>query len=187
MLLSFFGGGVVFMWSGNVNLAENTAPILSALALGTFLNTLMWMPYQCQLAHGWTSLTLKINMVAVLILIPAIFWVVPQYGALGAAWIWVALNAGYVLIAIQLMHRRLIRKEKWRWYLDDLLLPIGGAIGVMLLAQQLQPASYQDRSHWLAFLLIAGGLALVASTVLAERIRTRLLTIMRRSFPWRYS
>jgi O-antigen/teichoic acid export membrane protein len=179
MLLGFFAGGVLFMWSGNVDLAENTAPILSALALGTFLNALMWMPYQLQIAHGWTSLNLKINFVAAVVLIPAILWVVPRYGAFGAACIWVILNAGYVLIAIQLMHRRLIPKEKWRWYFEDLLLPSGGAIFVMLLAQQLQPASYQDRWQWFAFLLITSGLALVASTVLAARIRTRLLKIYR--------
>lgn len=175
--LSFFAGGVVFMWSGDAGLAENTAPILSALVLGTFLNGLMWMPYQCQLAHGWTGLTLKINMVAVMILIPAVFWVVPRYGAIGAAWIWVALNAGTVLIAIQLMHIRLIPQEKWRWYFADVLLPVSGAIGVMLLAQAFQPASYQSRLYWFAFLLVTGGLALAASTVLADRIRPRLLSL----------
>ena len=187
MLLGFFPSGIMFMWSGNVELAENTAPILSALALGTFLNALMWLPYQCQLAHGWTSLTLKINLAAVAALIPAIFWVVPRYGALGAAWIWVALNAGYVFIDIQFMHRKLLPNEKWRWYFADLLLPIGGAIGVMLLARQLQPASYQDRWHWFVFLLIAGGLALAVSTVLADRIRPWLLSILSRTFHWRYS
>lgn len=184
MLLSFFAEGIMFMWSGSVNLAENTAPILSALALGTFLNALMGMPYQCQLAHAWTSLPIKMNLVAVVVLIPAIFWVVPRYGALGAAWIWVALNAGYVLIGIQFMHRKLLPKEKWRWYFYDLLLPISGAIGVMLLVQQFQPSIHQDRWHWLVFLLITGILALVASTVLADRIRPRLLAIMGRSLHW---
>ena len=187
MLLSFFAGGVVFMWSGNAILAENTAPILSPLVLGTFLNALLGMPYQCQLAHGWTSLTLKISAVAVIIFIPAIFWVVPRYGAVGAAWMWVTLEASYVLIAIPLMHLRLIPDEKWRWYFADVLLPVSGAIGVVLLAQQLQPASYQDRSHWLAFLLITGGLALVASIALADRIRPRLLSIMGRSLHRQYS
>jgi O-antigen/teichoic acid export membrane protein len=155
--------------------------------VGTFLNALLGMPYQCQLAHGWTSLTLKISVVAVIIFIPAIFWVVPRYGAVGAAWMWVALEAGYVLIAIPLMHLRLIPDEKWRWYFADVLLPVSGAIGVVLLAQQLQPASYQDRSHWLAFLLITGGLALVASIALADRIRPRLLSIMGRSLHRQYS
>ena len=175
MLLSFFSGGVVFMWSGDANLAESTAPILLPLVLGTFLNGLMWIPYQCQLAHGWTSLTIKTNFVAVAVLVPAIFWVVPHYGAVGAAWIWVALNAGYVVIAIQFMHRRLIPHEKWRWYFADVLLPIVGSISVMLPAKIFQPSSYQDRWHWLAFLLIAGGLALAVSTLSANRIRNQLL------------
>jgi len=175
MLLSFFAGGVVFMWSGNTDLAENTAPILSVLVIGTFLNGLMWVPYQCQLAHGWTSLAIKTNVVAVVLLIPAIFWVVPHYGAIGAAWIWVALSAGHVLIAIHFMHHRLLPEEKWRWYFADMLLPIVGVIGVMLLAQQFRPAGYHDRLHWFVFLLITGSLALVASIVLADRIRPQLI------------
>ncbi|MBT9099541.1 oligosaccharide flippase family protein [Methylovulum psychrotolerans] len=186
MLLIFFAGGVMFMWSGNVNLAENTAPILSVLAVGSFLNALMWIPYRCQLAHGWTSLSLKVNFVAVIVLIPAIIWVVPRYGALGAAWIWVALNAGYFLVAIQLMHRRLIPKEKWHWYFADVFLPVVGAIGSTLLAQQLQPASYQNRWLWFAFLLVTGVFSLVAAALLANRIRPRLLTIMGTTFCWRY-
>ena len=187
MLLSFFAGGVIFTWSGDAILAQNTAPILSALVLGTFLNGLMHMPYQLQLAHGWTSLVVKTNVVAVIVLIPAIFWVVPLYGALGAAWIWVALNASYALIAIQFMHRRLIPKEKWRWYFSDVLLPIAGAVGVILFAKALQPAGYQDRGHWLAYLLITGGLAFMASTALASRIRLRFLAILGRTLHWRYS
>lgn len=177
MLLTFFAGGVVFMWSGDVGLAENTTPILLPLVLGTFLNGLMWIPHQCQLAHGWTSLAIKTNIVAVVVLIPAIFWVVPHYGAVGAAWIWVALNAGYVLIAIQFMHRRLIPNEKWRWYFADLLLPMVGAVVVILLAQRFQPASYVDRWHWFSFLLIAGSLALGASTALANLVRPQLLAV----------
>lgn len=187
MLLCFFAGGVVFMWSGDVNLAKNTAPILMPLVLGTFLNGLMWMPYQCQLAHGWTSLAIKINAVAAIVLVPAIFWVVPHYGAMGAAWIWVALNAGYVLIGIQFMHRRLIPYEKWRWYFEDVSLPMSGAIGVTLLAQQLQPVSYQNRWQWFVFLFITAGLALAASSLLSSRIRSLLLTIMGRTIRWGYS
>ena len=182
MLLSFFAGGVIFMWSGDASLADNIAPILLPLVCGTFLNCLMWMPGQCQLAHGWTSLGIKANFVAVVVLIPIIFWVVPQFGAVGAAWIWMALNAGYVLIAIQFMHQRLISEEKWRWYFADVLLPMSGAIGVMLLAQQFQPSGYHDRWYWFVFLLITGSLALAASTALASCIRPRVLEIMGRSF-----
>jgi O-antigen/teichoic acid export membrane protein len=185
-LVVLFAGGVVFAWSGDVVLAQNAEPMLVALMLGTFLNGLMWVPYQCQLAHGWTSLTLKINTAAVITLVPAILLVVPRYGAVGAAWIWVALNAGYVLIAIHLMHDRLLRHEKVRWYLADTGLPVAGATTVALLARAFQPAEYESRLAWVAFLTLSGGLALAASTMSASRVRARLLAITR-ALQWRYS
>ena len=180
MLLSFFAAGFIFAWSGDIVLAENTAPILSVLVLGTFLNGLTQMPFKLLLAHGWTSFVVKTNLVAVIVLVPTIFWVVPRYGALGAAWIWVILNASYGLIAVQFMFRRLLPKEKWRWYFADLMLPISGAVGVILLARILEPAGFQDRAYWFFYLSITVFLALTTSILLANRFRPRLLTFLRR-------
>jgi O-antigen/teichoic acid export membrane protein len=174
-LFAFFAEGIIVVWSGDANLAEQVAPLLSVLAVGTFLNGLMQVPYHLQLAHGWTGLSVKVNVIAVLLLIPAMLWIVPRFGAIGAAWIWVILNGGYVLCAVQFMHRRLIPQEKWRWYVGDVLLPMGGAIGVMLLAQQLQPAAYENRLAWTLFLGAAGVLALAMSAILAEKIRSQVL------------
>lgn len=176
-MLFFFPGGVIFTWSGDPRVAENTAPILSLLALGTFLNGLMLMPYHFRLAHGWTGLTLQINTVAVLLLVPAILWFVPRYGAISAAWIWVVLNVGYVLIPIQIMHRRLIPREKWRWYLADVCLPAGGAGSVVLLSTLVGPARLQNRTEWLLFLLSTGLAALVVAAALADRIRGQWLAV----------
>jgi len=187
MLLIFFAGGAVFVWSGSASIADSTAPILSALILGTFLHELMIIPYMLQLAHGLTSLAVKVNAVAVVVLVPAIFHVVPRYGAVGAAWIWVALNAGYVLISMHLMHHRLIPKEKWGWYVADVLVPVCGPVGVVLLAQQFQPASYQDRWHWFIFLSLVGAGALLISTALADRVRSVMFATVGRFFRWQYS
>lgn len=179
MLLSFFAEGVIFMWSGDVRLAGNAAPILSVMVIGTFLNGLMHIPYLLQIAHGWTRLTIQVNTVAVLVLIPAIFWAVPRYGAVGAAWVWVTLNFGYVMIEIQLMHRRLIPAEKWRWYIADLLLPIAACLGVMLLAYMMKPDALESRIHWFGFLLITGSSALTAAIMGAGRVRMKLLEAIR--------
>ena len=59
----------------------------SLLALGNLLNGLMHLPYYAQLAHGWTGLSIRINIVAVLIIVPAILWATPIYDAEGAAWV----------------------------------------------------------------------------------------------------
>jgi O-antigen/teichoic acid export membrane protein len=187
IVVILFSETLLRLWTQDADLAARTAPLVSLLTLGNLLNGLMWIPYQTQLAHGWTGLAVRINIVAVVVLVPALFWVVPHYGAVGAAWVWVSLNASYVLIAIQFMHRRLLPTEKGRWYGADVLLPMGGALGVVLLAQQLQPASAQCRLEWLVFLLLTGSLALIAATVLADRIRPRVLMLLGRSLWWPYS
>jgi O-antigen/teichoic acid export membrane protein len=175
MLLCFFADGVVFMWSGNPNLVLNTAPLLSILVVGCFLNGLSYLPYQIQIAHGWISLLIKANVLIVLVLIPLIYLVAPKYGAEGAAWIWLGLNAGYVLITTHFMHRRLLQNEKWSWYFDDVCLPTFGAISVMFLAQLTQPQDYQDRLYWFLFLLFTGLFAMLASALLAPEVRLRLI------------
>jgi O-antigen/teichoic acid export membrane protein len=175
MLLSIFSADVVFVWSGNITLTNNIAPLLSLLVIGSFLNGLLHVPYQMQLAHGWTSLTIKINIVAVAILIPAIMWIVPRYGVLGAACIWIILNAGYVLVSIQFMHRKLMPKEKWSWYFSDILLPIFGAALPIMLAIMIHPTSYQHRELWFFFLLMAGIFSVIFSVIFAPALRNRLV------------
>ena len=180
MLLAFFAEGVIFAWSNDAELARHVGPILAALVVGTYLNGLMYMPYQLQLAYGWTSLALKTNIAAVAVLVPAIFWVVPRFGPMGAAWVWIVLNAGYVLIAVHFMHRRILPQEKRRWYLADVGAPSLAALTIMALAAVLKPHGLDDRAAWLGFLIAALGCAAIASVTAATDLRTRAFVSIRR-------
>lgn len=135
MMLIFFGQDIIYLWSGDINLATKTAPILLPLALGSFLNCLVWMPYQLQLAHGWTGFAVRVNTIAVTLLVPAIFFVTPHYGAVGAAWVWALLNAGYVTIGMHYMYKKLLPSEKWSWYWHDVIKQLIPAIIVMMVAK----------------------------------------------------
>ncbi len=128
IVLVFYSETLLRLWTQDPELAARTAPLLSLLALGNLLNGLMNMPYMAQLATGWTSLTARINIIAVILIIPAIIWVTPKFGALGAAWVWVALNVGYVLMGINYMHRKILKAEKWRWYIQDILKPLAAGL-----------------------------------------------------------
>jgi O-antigen/teichoic acid export membrane protein len=182
-LLFFYAPGVVFMWSGNVSLAENTGPILAVLAFGTFLNGLMYAPYHLQLAHGWTTLTLRSNVVAVVVIIPAIFWVVPRYGAVGAAWIWVCLNLTYILVVLQFMHRRILSDEKWAWLVRDVAIPLAGTTAVCILMYALRPSGYENRVGWFFFLLLTGGLSTLMTVLLSPSVRSLAISTFRQILP----
>lgn len=127
IVLIMFSETVLLLWTHDSELAKNVAPLLSLLVLGNLCNGLMHIPYQTQLAFGWTSLTAKINIFAVLMIVPAIYWITPLYGAKGAAWIWVLLNIGYVIVGMSLMFRYILSGEKVKWYLDDVILPLAMA------------------------------------------------------------
>jgi len=147
------------------------------LALGTLLNGLMWIPSQMQLAHGWTSLGVIINSVTVLVFIPAILWIVPQYGAIGAAWIWVALNAGYVFIGIHFMYHRILCNEKWVWYFVDILFPLISASITAMACQFIMP----DQPGLISgiFMVLMSSLAVVVVTCLsAPLIRKQLISFL---------
>lgn len=180
LLLTMFPQGLIYAWSGDPHLAAQTAPLLLPLALGTFLNALMWMPYQSQLAHGWTSLTVRVNAVAVAVLVPAILWLVPAYGARAAGWIWVTLNAGYVLADIHFMHHRILVQEKRRWYLEDVATPVGAAAATAAFLSVWTPAPDIDRVTWAGFLAVVGVLTGVAALLLAGGLRPRLMMLLRR-------
>jgi O-antigen/teichoic acid export membrane protein len=141
LVLITFGDRVLLLWTGDPTLTSHAWALLHVLALGTLLSGLLWIPYQMQLAHGWTGLAVKINIAAACILTPAIFLVVPRFGAIGAAWACVTLNAAYLIFNIYFMHRRLLQTEKWRWYRQDVATPLVAATATAVLLRRLLPAN----------------------------------------------
>lgn len=170
IVLILFAETFLRLWTQDAELAGRVAVLLSLLTLGNLLNGLMWIPYQTQLAHGWTSLTVKVNIVAVAIIVPAILWAVPRYGAVGAAWVWVALNAGYVLIGVQFMYRRIMSAEKWFWYRQDVLMPLTAAGLMVVLIKNLWPQQVTTISQ-ASLLVVASITALGASGLSSNQVR----------------
>jgi hypothetical protein len=88
------------------------------------LNGLTWIPYQAQLAYGWTSLVVRVNILSICVIPPVLFWIIPKYGPLGAACVWLVLNLGYCLFSVPLMFRKILKTEMWSWYLHDIIKPL---------------------------------------------------------------
>ena len=166
-VLFFFPEGALYLWSGDMPLAKEVAPIMAPLVLGSFLNGLMWMPYQSQLATGWTRLSLVVNFCAVCFLVPMILWLVPIYGAIAAAWSWVVLNMAYILILVHFMHQRILPAEKYQWYRSDVCAPAGGAFLVLLIFKYVLSPDMETmgRVTWCLYL------SLVALAVFATAVR----------------
>lgn len=156
LVLIVFSSELLELWTQDAELVRQTAPLLSLLALGNLVNGLMWMPYQTQLAYGRTSLTVRMNLIAVLFFVPAILWTVPRFGATGAAWIWIALNAISMIVVIYCMHENILRGERKRWYLQDTLMPVIGAAVIVILCRWAvpMPTGMLAKILWLGFVFL---------------------------------
>jgi O-antigen/teichoic acid export membrane protein len=123
-VVAAFATDLLRLWTANAPLAAASGPILTLLVIGTALNGLLNLPYALQLAYGWTRLGLWVNMVSVPCVVPAIWVMGSNFGGIGAAAVWLVLNVGYLLFSIPLMHRRLLTRDMWRWYLADIGPPL---------------------------------------------------------------
>ncbi len=135
ILMALFSYEIILLWTQDEMTAKNAHLILSLLICGSALNGIMHPPYALQLAFGWTKLSFVKNIIAVLVLVPFIIVVTTRYGATGAASAWLLLNIGYVLLEIPIMHRRLLRKEKWHWYWQDVTIPLIAGLSVAVLGR----------------------------------------------------
>jgi O-antigen/teichoic acid export membrane protein len=172
------------LWTQNQELAAVTAPLLSVLMLGNLLNGLMWIPYHTQLAHGWTSLTIKINVIAVIIIVPAILWATPRYGAEGAAWVWASINAVYVLVGMNFMFRKVLTTEKRQWYIHDLFMPMAAAVAVALLIKTAWEGT-QTTSSDLLLLSVSSVFTLGSALLAAGRVRNHGLRMVKNWWVYR--
>ena len=122
-VIAVFSRQLLLIWTHEENTADNTHLLLSIVVVSLGLNGLMWLPYHLQLAYGWTKLNFYFNLSAIVILVPLMIAGVLKYGAVGGAASFGILNISYILISIQIMHRRILKGAQWKWYLQDILLP----------------------------------------------------------------
>ena len=127
MVLAIFARQILQLWTRNPDLVRNSSRLVTVLVIGNALHALVYLPYALQLAHGWTRLAFMTNLIAVTSVVPAIAISATRWGAIGAAFTWLALTSAYVLVQVPLMHRRLLRGELSAWYIHDVAKPFGAA------------------------------------------------------------
>ncbi|MEY3880546.1 MAG: hypothetical protein RIQ94_1342 [Pseudomonadota bacterium] len=122
-MLVFFGKNILILWTENELLAQSVSPLLTLLVLGSMFTGFLHIPSMLIFAYGWTRFVIFQNIIAVVLLVPLIIWATINYGAIGAAWIWLIMNGCFISIGVHFIHRRLLVTEKWRWYGKDILIP----------------------------------------------------------------
>ena len=173
-----FSESIIYVWSGNQALADNSGRILSIYIIGSYLNGLVNIPYHLQLAYGWTSLALKMNLITAIFLLPLIIIITPIAGAIGAAYLWAAINLIYFIVGTIIMFRRLLRDARNSWFIYDIGIPcLLMSIGAYLISMIVDIDASQRLSSSLILLSIPVFLFLIG--VSASRRLHYLISLLK--------
>jgi O-antigen/teichoic acid export membrane protein len=112
---------LLFAWTGDQLLAVKAAPILQLYSIGNGFLAVAAFPYYLQYAKGDLRLHLVGSLAMVLVLIPCIVLSAIHYGGVGAGYVWVIVNALYLLIWVGVVHSRFESGLHFNWLLEDVL------------------------------------------------------------------
>jgi O-antigen/teichoic acid export membrane protein len=181
VVMAMFPSHFLLLWTRSESVTRLVAPLFSILLIGNMLNGLMHLPYNLQLAHGWTRFTIRVNTVSLLILIPVIYFGVQRQGAIAAALAWVILNLGYIIVAVPIMHRRLLPDEKWTWFMNDVAYPMLAVAAATFVVHSLMPAASIDSiGATLGTIAVASCAAFAAALLTVPLVKTEIMRWFKR-------
>lgn len=170
MVLIFLAPQVLWAWTGNADLVQRAAPVLSLYAIGYAFLAVGAFPYYLQFAKGNLRLHLIGNSLFVLLLIPSVIWAARRYGMEGAGWAWLVSNGIYLLVWTPLVHHKFAPGLHAGWLLVDIARPVAMPLTAAALVAQFMPWS-EGRIVLALQLLAAGMMLLLLAYLLAGRIQ----------------
>ena len=103
------------------------------------------------------------------------------YGAAGAATVWVALNGIYMLVGVPLTHRRLLRGEAGRWFVEGVVMPLSAVLLVVGSGRWLMTIPTSPTMTLVSLLTVLFA-ALAAAALATPQIRSWLLFGCRKQY-----
>lgn len=119
--LAFCAEPLLWAWTGDQSVAQQTAPILALYALGNGILAVAAFPYYLQYAKGDLHLHLIGNLVFVVLLTPLIVLATSKFGSIGAGYVWLGMNLLSFVAWLPLVHSKFEPGLNRSWYCQDVL------------------------------------------------------------------
>ncbi len=171
IVLAVFSREVMLLWTHDATTATHTSRLFAWLVGGFVCNGILTLPFSLQTAAGWTRLTLTVSAVWAVLIVPILLLLTHVFGAEGAAMVWFVMNFSHLFTIIPWMHRRLLKGELARWYLQDIARPaLAGSLLVLLF--RLFPYAGGGRLATFAWLLLVWLCAVGAALLVSPQARS---------------
>ena len=177
--VALFSVELILVWTGLPEVAHRAGLAASLLVVGALMQSITVTPYYVALAHGDVRLNLRVGIASVALLIPLLLVLIPEYGILGAAASWLAMNICIMCPYMYFLHRRFLPGELRRWCFRSLARPLLFSLPVVLLGRWLLP---HTDSRLLLFCLVGltWSVAVAATAAVVPDIRHLVMKTLSR-------
>jgi len=179
LCLAMFSMEVIYVWSGDLDLAKGVSPILKILAIAALANCFGHLGSNLQQAKGATLALICAYAFALSSSVVLLPWVTSQHGAIGAAYVWCAITSMQATITLINVEVGVFRGQRGGSLVRDLFLPILGAGAVASCAYIVRPDLTTSRVLLGVFLAVTGGGAVLTAIVCTTDLRVRFFELYR--------
>lgn len=177
--IAFTAEALLYAWTGDKEIASNTAPVLRLYALGNGVLAIAAFPYYLQYALGDLRYHLIGNAITVVTLIPAIIVAAIYYGGIGAGYAWLGVNSLYVVFWVGYVHHKLEPGLHIKWFMKDIFLIFLPVIILLAAFNQLIPET-EERWILLAYIAVMSCAAITIASVASSNARYLFMTMFKR-------
>lgn len=181
MVLFLFTKDFILIWTHDILIANAIENVTKVLLIGGLFLSFQYMPYHLAIANGHTKTNVRLGIVAVICIIPALIFFVKQYGLIGATYTWLIMNLfayfylGYFIIS------KFLENEFKKWLINGTLIPLIMAIVIGVVSHFITinlPKGY----YILLYSIIIGLISLALNLVVFNKMNPEYKINIRQAF-----
>lgn len=134
LVIFLFAKDFVLIWTHDSTIATTIENVVKVLLLGSVFLAFQIMPYHLAIANGHTKTNVRLGIIAIILIIPALFIFVKGYGLIGATFTWLIMNIIAYLYLGYILMGKFLKNEFKKWLLYDTLAPLLIALSVGIIA-----------------------------------------------------
>lgn len=169
---------LLIAWTGDLYLAEQAAPVLRLYATGNLFLCVAAFSYYLQYAKGNLRYHLIGNFGLVIILIPSVIYAATHYGALGAGYVWLTMNALFLFGWVAYVHHKLEPNLHYTWLMKDVLRTILSTAVIAVIINLLNITPVTRLSSLICIILTGLTLfltAMLSSPIVKKNLKDKLI------------
>jgi O-antigen/teichoic acid export membrane protein len=123
-VLIFFAKEVLWVWTGNLDLANKTSVFLPIISFSFAMLALSVLPYNIAVANGYTKLNNIVGLSSLIITIPG-YWIITKYfGAIGAAYVFCTVQLMGTIIYTYVINKKFVKLNLKKMFFKQIFSPL---------------------------------------------------------------